>query len=123
MNRLVTTHTARVILLIASCFAVAAPSAGAESPDGFWQLLSPTTTQDRAGEIQSAHDSFHAYGDDGGSELAIPWHTLYGLGEGVVPTGAQVSLVYLDDAGRDYRQLLQKFLLGAIKTLEARRWR
>ncbi|MCP4573491.1 MAG: hypothetical protein GY838_14130 [bacterium] len=61
--------------------------------DGFWQLLSPTTTQDRSGEIQSAYDSFHVYGDDGGSELAIPWHTLYGLGEGTVPSGAQISLV------------------------------
>jgi hypothetical protein len=61
--------------------------------DGFWQLLTPTTTQDRTGEIQSAFDSFHAYGDDGGSELAIPWHTLYGLGEGNVPAGAQISVV------------------------------
>jgi hypothetical protein len=61
--------------------------------DGFWQLLSPTTTQDRDGEIASAFDSFHNFGAAGGSELAIPWDTLFGLGAGVVPTGAQVALV------------------------------
>ncbi|MBK8166860.1 MAG: hypothetical protein IPK64_13035 [bacterium] len=61
--------------------------------DGFWQLLSPTTTQDRGGEIASAFDSFHTFGSQSGSELAIPWHTLYGLGAGMVPAGAQVSLV------------------------------
>ncbi len=61
--------------------------------DGFWQLLSATTTQDRSGEITSAFDSFHNFGDTGGSELAIPWNTLYGLGAGQVPAGAQISLV------------------------------
>jgi hypothetical protein len=61
--------------------------------DGFWQLLSPTTTQDRSGEIASAFDSFHNFGSAGGSELAIPWNTLFGLGAGVVPAGAQVALV------------------------------
>jgi hypothetical protein len=61
--------------------------------DGFWQLLSATTTQDRSGEISSAFDSFHNFGDSSGSELAIPWNTLYGLGAGSVPAGAQISLV------------------------------
>jgi hypothetical protein len=61
--------------------------------DGFWQLLTATTTADRGGEIQSAYDSFHVYGDGGGSEMAIPWNTLYGLGSGIVPVGAQISLV------------------------------
>jgi hypothetical protein len=61
--------------------------------DGFWQLLTPTTTQDRSGEITSAFDSYHSFGPDSGSELAIPWQTLYGLGEGQVPTGARISLV------------------------------
>jgi len=61
--------------------------------DGFWEILSPTTSQDRSGEITSAFDSFHNFGDNSGSELAIPWHTLYGLGEGQVPTGARISLV------------------------------
>lgn len=61
--------------------------------DGFWQLLTPTTTQDRTGEIASAFDSFHTFGSASGSEIAIPWHTLYGLGAGAVPAGAQVALV------------------------------
>jgi hypothetical protein len=61
--------------------------------DGFWQLLSPTTTQDRTGEITSEFDSFHNFGSASGSELAIPWNTLYGLGAGSVPAGAQVALV------------------------------
>ncbi len=61
--------------------------------DGFWQLLSPTATAERSSEILSAFDSFHAYGDAGGSELAIPWNTLYGLGDGAVPPGAQIALV------------------------------
>lgn len=61
--------------------------------DGFWQLLSPTATQDRSGEIVSAFDSFHAFGENSGSELAIPWQTLYGLGAGNVPSGARIALV------------------------------
>jgi len=61
--------------------------------DGFWQLLSPTTTQDRSGEIQSAFDSYHTFGAASGSEIAIPWNTLYGLGQGAVPSGAAISVV------------------------------
>ena len=61
--------------------------------DGFWQLLSATTTQDRSGEVTSAFDSFHNNGNSSGSELAIPWNTLFGLGAGQVPAGAQISLV------------------------------
>ena len=61
--------------------------------DGFWELLTPTTTQDRAGDVITAFDSFHNFGDNSGSELAIPWQTLYGLGVGQVPVGARLSLV------------------------------
>jgi len=61
--------------------------------DGFWELLSPTTTQDRSDEMTSAFDAIHAFGPNSGSEIAIPWQTLYGLGEGQVPTGARISLV------------------------------
>jgi hypothetical protein len=61
--------------------------------DGFWQILSPTVTADLSGEIESAFDSFHANGSFSGSELAIPWDTLYGMGEGQVPVGATINLV------------------------------
>ncbi len=61
--------------------------------DGFWEITSATTTVDRSAEINSAFDSFHTFGQNSGSELAIPWQTLYGLGEGLVPTGARISLV------------------------------
>ncbi len=61
--------------------------------DGFWQLLSPTTTQVRSSEIAKAFDSFHNFGSASGSELAIPWSVVYGLGAGVVPSGAKIALV------------------------------
>ena len=48
---------------------------------------------DISGEVETAFDAFHLNGVDSGSELAIPWHTLYGLGEGAVPVGAEISLV------------------------------
>ena len=61
--------------------------------DGFWELTSATTTTDRSGEIDSAFDAQHVFGTASGSELAIPWNTLYDLGPGAVPTGAEISLV------------------------------
>ncbi|MBK9302404.1 MAG: hypothetical protein IPM94_00460 [bacterium] len=61
--------------------------------DSFWRILSPTTTADLTGEIESAFDSQHLHGDLGGSELAIPWDTLFGLGAGQVPAGATLSVV------------------------------
>jgi hypothetical protein len=60
---------------------------------GLWELLSPTTTQDRSGEAVMAFDPLELFGADGGSEVAIPWNTLYGLGDGNVPAGAQISVV------------------------------
>lgn len=59
----------------------------------FWQLVSPSHAQNRSGEVEMAFDPDHAHGDDGGTELAIPWSTLYGLGAGNVPPGAAISLV------------------------------
>ena len=40
-----------------------------------------------------AFDPDHFNLDNGGSEIAVSWHTLYGLGAGNVPMGAEVSLV------------------------------
>lgn len=59
----------------------------------FWELLSPLAAEERSDEVEMAFDPDHLFGQDGGSELAIPWHTLYGLGDGNVPAGASVSIV------------------------------
>ena len=61
--------------------------------DGFWKILSATTTESYTDSIISAFDSFHNYGNLGGSELAIPWDVLYGLGPGMVPADASISIV------------------------------
>jgi hypothetical protein len=59
----------------------------------FWKIESPTTTGSATGTVQMAFDPNHLHGSDGGSELAIPWVLLYGLGADEVPPGAQISLV------------------------------
>ncbi len=61
--------------------------------DSFFSIDGPTTTTDLTESIISAFDSFHTYDVDGGSEIAIPWDVLYGLGPGLVPVGAEFSLV------------------------------
>jgi hypothetical protein len=66
---------------------------GAYDSDSFFSIDSPTTTTALSDSIFSAFDSQHVNGTDGGSELAIPWNVLYGLGPGTVPPNAQVSLV------------------------------
>ena len=66
---------------------------GAFDSDSFFSIDSDTSTTALGDSIISAFDSFHNYGTDGGSEIAIPWNALYGLGPGTVPTNAEMSLV------------------------------
>ncbi len=66
---------------------------GGFDSDSFFSIDSPTATTALTDSIISAFDSFHNYGTDGGSEMAIPWHVLYGLGPGQVPPNAELSLV------------------------------
>ncbi|MBD3368264.1 MAG: hypothetical protein GF405_08885 [Candidatus Eisenbacteria bacterium] len=66
---------------------------GAYDSDSFFSIDSPTTTTALTDSIISAFDAQHDYGVDGGSEIAIPWHVLYGLGPGQVPANAEFSLV------------------------------
>jgi hypothetical protein len=40
-----------------------------------------------------AFDPQHTYGYDGGSEMAIPWDVLYGLGPGQVPVDTKIGVV------------------------------
>jgi hypothetical protein len=61
--------------------------------DGIWKIESPTTTTDLSDSIFSQFDSHHNYGNSGGSELAIPWDVLYGLGSGSVTPNAEISIV------------------------------
>lgn len=66
---------------------------GAYDSDSFFSIDSPTTTTALSDSIISAFDSQHVNGASGGSELAVPWSVLYGLGPGTVPANAQVSFV------------------------------
>jgi hypothetical protein len=66
---------------------------GAFDSDSFFSIDSATTTTSLSDSIISDFDSSHAYGVNGGSEMAIPWDVLYGLGPGQVPANARFSLV------------------------------
>jgi len=61
--------------------------------DSFFSIDSATTTTALTDSVISAFDSFHVNGTNGGSEMAIPWNALYGLGAGAVPPNASFSLV------------------------------
>ncbi len=58
----------------------------------FFRILSPTTTANYTDSTLRAFDPQHQYGLAGGSELAIPWSVLYGLGPGRVPANASIGL-------------------------------
>jgi hypothetical protein len=58
-----------------------------------FEITSPTTSADSTAAILHGFDPTHAYGLNGGSEIAIPWSTLYALGPGRVPANAQIGLV------------------------------
>lgn len=66
---------------------------GPYDSDSFWRIESPTSTTGLSDAIVSAFDSNHLYGSLGGSELAVPWEVLYGLGPGAVAPGASISIV------------------------------
>jgi hypothetical protein len=64
---------------------------GAFDSQSFFRILSATTTANYTDSILQAFDPTHGFGLNGGSEIAIPWTTLYGLG-GAVPANAQIGL-------------------------------
>ena len=66
---------------------------GQYDSDSFFEITGPTTTVNLSDSIISAFDSMHEFGDLGGSELAIPWNLLYGLGPSSVPDSASISIV------------------------------
>lgn len=59
----------------------------------FFRILSATTTQSYTDSVLAAFDPAHAFGLHGGSEIAIPWNVLFGLGGNAVPPGRQLGLV------------------------------
>ena len=66
---------------------------GVYDGQSFWKLLSATTSADSSAAILTAFDPMHLNGLDGGSEIAIPWNTLYGLGAGRVPANCRIGFV------------------------------
>ena len=66
---------------------------GAFDSQSFFKLLTATTTANYTDSILKAFDPSHSFGINGGSELAIPWSTLYGLGPNHVPANAKIGLV------------------------------
>ena len=66
---------------------------GAWDSGSLFSIDSPTITTALTDSIIAALDSFHNHGMSGGSEMAIPWNVLYGLGPGTVPVNAEFSLV------------------------------
>ncbi len=61
--------------------------------NSFFRIESATHAADISSSILMAFDSMHLNGIHGGSELAIPWEALYGLGAGNVPANARISIV------------------------------
>lgn len=59
----------------------------------FFRIDGATTTTDLTGQVVLAFDPSHLNGYSGGSEIAVPWDVLYGLGPGVVPAGAEIAVV------------------------------
>ncbi|RLI07319.1 hypothetical protein DRO42_08250, partial [Candidatus Bathyarchaeota archaeon] len=66
---------------------------GAYDSHTMWRLLSDTTSENISSQVYMSFDPQHVYGYDGGSELAVPWDVLYGLGQGNVPVGATIGVV------------------------------
>ncbi len=66
---------------------------GGSDSQTMWRLTSATTSVDITSQIVHAFDSAHLNGYEGGSEYAIPWDVLYGLGPGLVPPGTRIGVV------------------------------
>ncbi len=63
-----------------------------DDAQSLWRIDSATHAVDISAAAIMAFDPDHVHGDAGGSELAIPWNTLYGLGPRSVPAGARIAV-------------------------------
>jgi hypothetical protein len=66
---------------------------GPDDAHSFWDIESSTHARNRTSNLTMAFDPDHLNGLNGGSEIAIPWDLLYGMGDNRVPPGARISLV------------------------------
>ena len=66
---------------------------GAFDGSSFFRLTSPTTTTNLTSQAIIAFDSQHTFGAQSGSEIAIPWDVLYGLGPNHVPARSKLGVV------------------------------
>src|SRR5206468_7566703 len=53
---------------------------GPSDSEGFWRIVSATHAADSSAAVIMSYDPSHVQGAAGGTELAIPWSTLYSLG-------------------------------------------
>jgi len=58
-----------------------------------FRLAGPTTSSNLTSQALVAFDSQHGFGAQSGSEIAIPWDVLYGLGPNACPPGAKIGIV------------------------------
>jgi hypothetical protein len=58
-----------------------------------FRLTSATTSSNLTAQAILAFDSQHTFGAESGSEIAIPWDVLYGLGPNACPAGAKIGVV------------------------------
>lgn len=85
-------------------------------------LASKIAGNDAVGQHQDWSESFVGWDADSPEALVLQWieevdelGAAYSQGEiPLDPNGAQIPVFYVSGEGRDYQQLLQKFLLGAI---------
>jgi hypothetical protein len=66
---------------------------GAFDSGSLFRITSATTTANLTSQAILALDSQHTFGAQSGSEIAVPWDVLYGLGAGHVPPGTKLGLV------------------------------
>jgi hypothetical protein len=66
---------------------------GPYDSSSLFRLTSPSTSQDLTSQAILAFDAQHVFGTESGSEIAIPWDVLYGLGPNRVPENTSVGFV------------------------------
>gem|GEM_PF-1273640 len=66
---------------------------GAYDSHALWEFTSDSTSVSLSSQVVMEFDPQHIYGYDGGSEIAVPWDVLFGLGANQVPAGTKIGVV------------------------------